>query len=82
MTSPSTPTTPTTTPPPAPSRPSDPANAALFDAIADEHGVILSTRSYTADERAEMDRMVDAFHAADTYGILRVALRWLSMASR
>jgi phosphoribosylcarboxyaminoimidazole (NCAIR) mutase len=31
-------TSPTTSPPP--SRPSDPANAALFDAIADEHGVI------------------------------------------
>lgn len=56
----------------------EPTYRADWQIVTDEDGVILSTRSYTVDDRAEMDRMVDAFHAADTYGILRVALRWLS----
>ena len=44
----------------------------------DERGMLRSTKSYTAAERAEMDRAIIAFHAADTYGILRVVLRWLT----
>lgn len=33
-------TSPTNSPTPSPSRPTDPADAALFDAVANEHGVI------------------------------------------
>jgi radical SAM superfamily enzyme YgiQ (UPF0313 family) len=45
---------------------------------ADADGIVRSTASYTRAERDEMDAIVAAFQAAETYGILRLPLRWLA----
>lgn len=57
----------------------EPSYREEWEIVVDEHANLVSTASYTAEDRAEMDRMVAAFHAAETYGILRVALRWLAV---
>ena len=56
----------------------EPSYRTEWEIVTDENAVLVSTRSYSADDRAEMDRMVDAFHAADTFGLLRVVLRWVA----
>jgi radical SAM superfamily enzyme YgiQ (UPF0313 family) len=47
-----------------------------WEIVADEDGVVLSTKSYTLAEREEMDRVVWAYMAADVYGVLRHVLWW------
>lgn len=56
----------------------EPSYRAEWEIVTDEQARLVSTRSYTAEDRAEMDRMVDAFHAAETYGVLRLVIRWLA----
>jgi hypothetical protein len=51
-------TSPTTTPPPNPSRPSDPADAALFDAVAVEHGVIYGYGVVSAHSTPDVNDLV------------------------
>ncbi|WP_426571818.1 B12-binding domain-containing radical SAM protein [Aquihabitans sp. McL0605] len=55
----------------------EPSYRAEWEIVVDEHARLVSTKSYTADQRAEMDRIVDSFHAAETYGVLRLVVRWL-----
>jgi len=55
----------------------EPSYRAEWEIAVDDHARLVSTKSYTADERAEMDRIVDGFHAAETYGVLRLVVRWL-----
>ncbi len=42
----------------------------------DEDDMLISTSSYTAEERKEMDRVVARYHAAESYGTLRQVVRW------
>jgi hypothetical protein len=56
----------------------EPSYRTEWEIVVDENAVLVSTKSYSAEDRAEMDRMVDAFHAAETFGILRIVVRWLA----
>jgi hypothetical protein len=56
----------------------EPSYRAEWEIVTDDHARLVSTRSYTAADRAEMDRMVQSFHAAETYGVLRLVVRWLA----
>jgi hypothetical protein len=49
----------------------------LHQIEVDEDDLLVSTASYTAEERAEMDRAVARFHAAESYGTLRQIDRWV-----
>jgi hypothetical protein len=56
----------------------EPSYRAEWEIVTDDHARLVSTRSYTAEDRAEMDRMVQSFHSAETYGVLRIVVRWLA----
>lgn len=56
----------------------EPSYRAEWEIVVDEHAVLTSTKSYSAEDRAEMDRIVDSFHAAETFGLLRIVVRWLA----
>jgi Domain of unknown function (DUF4439) len=51
-------TSPATPPAPSPSRPSDPADAALFDAAANEHGVIYGYGLVSAHSTPDVNDLV------------------------
>lgn len=55
----------------------EPSYRAEWQIEVDEHARLVSTSSYSAEDRLEMDRIVGGFHAAETYGVLRIVVRWL-----
>jgi radical SAM superfamily enzyme YgiQ (UPF0313 family) len=55
-----------------------PEYRALHQIRADENDLLISTSTYTEADRREMDRIVDRFHAAESYGTLRQVGRWVT----
>ncbi|HEY4376140.1 MAG TPA: hypothetical protein VGM93_03240, partial [Acidimicrobiales bacterium] len=49
-----------------------------FQIVTDDRKMLVSTSSYTAEEREEMDRVVSVFHAAESYGTVRQVMRWVA----
>jgi hypothetical protein len=54
-----------------------PEYRALHQIEVDEDDLLVATSSYTRQDRAEMDRVVARFHAAESYGTLRQIDRWV-----
>ncbi|MCB0963880.1 MAG: hypothetical protein KDA98_11365, partial [Acidimicrobiales bacterium] len=57
----------------------EPSYREEWEIVTDEDAVLISTASYSSEDREEMDRIVDSFHAAETFGLLRQVLRWLAV---